>query len=297
MPFPIELLHYVRCSSDAGALSVDGASDAEFITDGQVRCSTCGRRYQIQQGILDLLATTSLEDTRSQLEMQVRDAKAKTSASVPSLGVEDAREIEATLACLGDGQGRVILELGCGTGRFTRELVRRFDKVLALDFSAESLRVNAQTLTADQCHVGFVRADVNQLQLRPASFDAALSTLYSNLPTRAIRLTSTQVVHTALKPQGKYVLSAHHQHLRRVLKRLPTADRYKNGIFYQTFTPASLKQELTAYFPNATLNSICVSLPYLGRFQRLGKFYSRVVEKLPLFNRLGLLLLSTAVKT
>ncbi len=296
--FPVSLLSHVRCNKDAGALAVEETASgaANFIINGAVHCLACGARYSIQEGILDLLEIATLQDDRSQLEMQVRDAKAKTEVSSQNRGIDDILEMEASLARLGPGTGKIILELGCGTGRFTRQLAQRFDAVLALDFSMESLRANILTLASERNNVGFVRADINQLHLKPASFDAALSTLYSNLPTREMRITSTKIVHDALKSQGRYVMSAHHQHLRRVLKRLPMADRYKNGIFYQNFTKASLKQELALYFPNAALNSICISLPGVSRFQRLSALCSRIAGKLPWFNRLGVLLLSSATR-
>lgn len=296
--FPVSLLSHVRCNKDAGILAVDekASAGAKFIINGVVHCLDCGARYSIEEGILDLLEIATLQDERSQLEIQVRDAKAKTEVSPQNRGIDDILEMETSLVCLGMGAGRIILELGCGTGRFTRQLAQRFDAVLALDFSMESLRANILTLASERDNVGFVRADINQLRLKSASFDAALSTLYSNLPTREMRMTCTKIVHDALKPKGRYVMSAHHQHLRRVLKRLPMADRYKNGIFYQNFTKASLKQELALYFPHASLNSICISLPGISRFHRLSVLGSRIASRLPLFNRLGVLLLASATR-
>lgn len=67
-------------------------------------------------------------------------------------------------------KGARVLELGCGNGDDTRELARRFH-VTGVDVSAEQIaraRANVPEAT-------FMQADLTELELPPASFDAVAS--------------------------------------------------------------------------------------------------------------------------
>src|SRR5204863_8855831 len=52
-----------------------------------------------------------------------------------------------------------ILEIGCGTGRFTRRLAERAQSVVALDLSAQMLRL-AKAQTANYPNIEYLLADV-----------------------------------------------------------------------------------------------------------------------------------------
>lgn len=68
------------------------------------------------------------------------------------------------------------LDVGCGGGRFTRELARRAGYVFGVDLSPSTLAV-ARRLTdeAGVTNVEYLRADVMELQLPPATFDCIVS--------------------------------------------------------------------------------------------------------------------------
>jgi SAM-dependent methyltransferase len=66
------------------------------------------------------------------------------------------------------------LDIGCGTGRFTRQLAERADSVLGLDLSPEMLRL-ARARCAGLDHVAFAERDVMQWDLPRAHFDAIAS--------------------------------------------------------------------------------------------------------------------------
>ena len=292
--FPVSLINLIRCNIDGGELAIERlTADGDYIIQGNIKCMKCGTVFKVQDGILDMLGKEIKDDKLSLYEMQVRDKIAID--AIETFNELDEMEVPSTLQRLGNTANKTILELGCGTGRFTRKLTGNCDAILAVDFSKESLAVNARLMPANQS-VGLVRADVSKLRLKQNSFDLALSTLYSNLPTSEIRLASSRCVFDALKPMGRYVLSAHHHEIRERLKGIKPAGEYDNGIFYQSFTKQSLRQELKGCFSKIDFSTICIWLPYISRFEAARVFISKMSERIPLLNNLGALLLATAIK-
>jgi len=296
--FPTGLLSSILCNQDEGPLRPRIPQVDNFIEDGEIHCEKCGATYNISHGILVMLDNRDSMNEISSYEMRTRDhAAAKDSIEnrASNDAVFDAMEMPATIGKLKRVEGLSLLELGCGTGKYTKVLGRSADSLLAVDFSMKSLQVNANSLQPCD-NVGLLCADVARLKLRPGSFDSALSTLYSNLPTPAIRLTSTRAVKTALKSGGRYVLSAHHRDIREVLRRTASSGTYDNGIFYRSFTAGSLKRELRRCFSEIRTVTICIWIPYLSRAGRTRAFVSRVSERIPFVNRMGSIILALCVK-
>jgi len=96
---------------------------------------------------------------------------------------------------------RQILEIGCGTGRFSRLLAGRAEKVLAIDISPQMIRL-AQERSKLYPNIDFVKGDVMTYHLPDNQFDcvATLTTLH-HLPTETILRT----IRRALKPCGIFV--------------------------------------------------------------------------------------------
>ena len=297
--FPVKLIDFIRCNKDRGSLRISGShTDGVFVLKGRVSCQDCGTTYEINEGILDLFDKTRCRNTQSLLELHTRDSIAKKfcEESYRSDNSLDAMEIPSTLRRLGNTRGKSILELGCGTGRYTRLLADSCNSILAIDFSRQSLLVNSKILSSGH-NVGLVHADVSQLALKPNSFELALSTLYSNLPSLGLRLASTKLVSNALIHNGRYILSAHHYDIRERLRGIPAEGQYNNGIYYKSFTAKSLQAELQDYFSNIEYTTIATWLPYLSRIRATRVSLSRICERIPLINKLGALLMATAIKT
>lgn len=296
--FPVCLIDALRCNNDAGRLHLETSDrDAHSVMEAKVRCEGCGAIYHIRDGIFEMFESNAPLDERSRFELNVRDREAGQTGD-RDLRFEtfsDRMEVPSTLERLGDTRGRALLEIGCGTGRYTRPLAKACGALLAVDFSRASLLVNAKLLPADG-NVGLVWADVSKLKLQEAYFDLALSTLYSNLSSPEIRSRSTASVFHALKPQGRYVVSAHHLSVLERKKGTSASGEYDNGIFYQNFTKSALRQELEKHFSKITIKTICIWVPYISRSKASRVFISRFSERLPILNQLGDLLLATAVK-
>jgi ubiquinone/menaquinone biosynthesis C-methylase UbiE len=94
-----------------------------------------------------------------------------------------------------------ILEIGCGTGRFSRLLVARAEKILAIDLSPQMIRL-ARERSRLHPNIDYVEGDVMSYHLPAGQFDciATLTTLH-HLPTSP----ALRKIRRALKPGGTFV--------------------------------------------------------------------------------------------
>lgn len=94
------------------------------------------------------------------------------------------------------------LEIGCGTGAFARDLAKRCKRVVALDLSAEMIRV-ARSRSAQFNNLEFQLADAMTWQFSRSHFDfvCSIATLH-HLDQRALLVK----IRDALKPGGVLVV-------------------------------------------------------------------------------------------
>src|SRR6185369_16514582 len=110
-----------------------------------------------------------------------------------------------TLHALNPKAGEVVLDAGCGTGAYLRQLCAVRSRAVGLDFSHGMLRVAQRNAP----RASLARADLNDpLPLREAAFDAALSSLVSEHLTNLGRFFDG--IFTALRRGGRFVFSAFH---------------------------------------------------------------------------------------
>ena len=90
------------------------------------------------------------------------------------------------------------LEIGCGTGAFSRLLAERARSVSAIDFSPEMIRL-ATARSSAFANIEFLRADITETEFPRAQFDCIVSiaTLH-HLPIRA----TLEKLKAALSPNG-----------------------------------------------------------------------------------------------
>ncbi len=78
--------------------------------------------------------------------------------------------------------GKRVLEIGCGTGNWTRILAERAESVVAIDASAGALKIAADNL-AETGNVSLRQADAYDLQSLDGSFDALFAAdFWSHVP-------------------------------------------------------------------------------------------------------------------
>lgn len=93
----------------------------------------------------------------------------------------DRREKRAVLDVLAPVEGREVLEIACGTGRFTVALAERDAEVVGLDISAEMLAQGREKARRAGRSVEFLRGDAGRLPFPDDSFDAVFAMRFFHL--------------------------------------------------------------------------------------------------------------------
>jgi SAM-dependent methyltransferase len=122
-------------------------------------------------------------------------------------GLDGAPEWPSLRALLPDLRGLRVLDLGCGFGWFCRWAGQQgAAQVLGIDVSDKMLaRARA---TTEHPAITYARADLEQLELAPGSFELAYSSLVLHYIVDLNGLLSN--VHRALVPGGRLVFSVEH---------------------------------------------------------------------------------------
>jgi SAM-dependent methyltransferase len=269
--FPLAALAWLRCPADRGTLHLDAppaAPTSDRAASGIVRCASCAAGYPLAGGILRLLPGLHALDPESAHEAELRDREAATFDRETRVQQEllNAVEVPAHLRPLRVFPGCAVLELGCGTGRLTFELAGAGAHVLAVDFSLASLELLAAALPPG-APVALVHADLTQLALAPHSFDRALATCTSNLPTRAHRLAMFRLVAEALRPSGRFVFSAYNHTWLHRRRGEAFSGRYHGdaNIAWRRFRARELAREVAPFFASAEWISVAPARRLLRR--------------------------------
>jgi SAM-dependent methyltransferase len=230
----------------------------------------------------------------SRLEIEVRDHDAVHGAASADDSPESLSEMESTLEALQPAADTSILEVGCGTGRFTRRLAALGNRVLAVDFSRESLGRLASRLDPSWC-VGLVHADCAHFEAAPRFADRVLSTLVSNLPDADARASMLRLAATALRDGGRLVFSTHNFGVRARLAGVPQSGRYRpGGIYRYLFRREEIRAETERFFGRVSGKPIVIVLPLARRFGVPLLPTSRFARHIPLAGGFGELLLVVA---
>ena len=126
-------------------------------------------------------------------------------------------------------------------------------------------------------------------------FDRVLCTLTSNLPTREQRLEVFRNAAAAIRPDGKFVFSAHYYGLRALVKRSPRSGYYeKHQIFRYLSGKRELADEALVQFRRVSCRPITVRVPFERQLHLADISIARVLERVPIINWMSDLLLVTA---
>jgi SAM-dependent methyltransferase len=295
--FPAALIATLGCPKDGQALTLQSAVAAvDAVEEGAAVCARCGSAYQIRGGILRLFSDESL-DEESRREVKARDERARDidpTADPWWTNLDDEMEIGSTLNALGVEPNELLLELGCGDGRFTVLLPARCRALAALDFSIQSLSALQRRLPAGT-RIGLIHADVTAFNVVPGMFDTVFSTLVSNLPTLAHRQALYALAAKALKPNGKFLYSVHHYGLKERIRGEAKSGYYSEGDIYRyLFTERECREELTNYFHLARVRFVKIYLPFARRLRLPLLRTSIILERVPFLSKLGALMICTA---
>lgn len=168
-------------------------------------CAVCRRTFPIQDGVYRLMpdelrdAGGSTADATSAVrqmadEMRQRDERASRSslfrrepAGSPLFWMNIQFDAVARLAAV--GRGEIGVDFGTGVGRYVPWLLERFERVVAIDFSFESLRALRSSLSLDQQdRCLFLQCDMSRLALAPGSAHGGLCVeVLQHVPESSLR--------------------------------------------------------------------------------------------------------------
>jgi SAM-dependent methyltransferase len=220
-----DLLNVVRCPRCQGTLAQEASASA-------LRCGGCAASYPIVRGVPRLAGESYAASFGRQWNRYdvVRDEEDEATFPVKTGAAP------AALA------GRLVLDAGCGGGRYARLLGRHVARVVGVDLSTAVEKASA--LCAGFPDVAIVQADLLDLPLADAQFDFAFSIgvlHHSPEPRRAFAQVASKV-----KPGGRLAVWL-----------------YRKNTPPQEWLNSALRA-VTTRLPARVLEPACVGLGLLG---------------------------------
>ena len=165
-----QLLKLLSCPECRCPLAIEVREcDGEEIQTGTLRCPTCKREFPIRGGIPRFAPAAAYASSFSFEWKQWRRTQFDTSTrrvSERSFNASTGWALEAL-------KGRLVVDAGCGAGRFTDLAARAGAEVVGIDLS-QAIEVAQENLRhRPNCH--FVQADILKSPFRPGVFDLAFS--------------------------------------------------------------------------------------------------------------------------
>jgi ubiquinone/menaquinone biosynthesis C-methylase UbiE len=170
----------VQCQR--GHLAPEEAVPEPRLIFGPVRCQTCGARYPVGEGLIDLVgeqkkargAQRAFEHPLVARSYE-RYVRPLLSAAVVRSGLDEQSEYLLLRSLLGELTGPV-LDLGCGTGLFARKLASESPRaqVLAIDLSRPMIEEAMAQAREAGAPVDFIRAQMPELPFHDGTLNAVL---------------------------------------------------------------------------------------------------------------------------
>lgn len=287
--FPKDLIGIVRCPRDGGALNLVPQSLEDTVFNAEVTCAECDFSYEIRDGILRLLPGQQPLDAGVLDEQEARDERADHYEKHFS-NWENDTELGVILSDPTLIREKRVLDLACGTGRFTRSLAVLASATIAADLSEKSLRIFASKIS-QKVKLGLIWGDAVQLRFVPSSFDLILSTqLLEHIPVRNNRISLLRSAFSHLKPSGAFLLTVYYYSpLRGILGRKQEGF-HAGGIFYHRFTDSEIRNELGAGFRVIETRPLLPDQRVLAWLSLLGAWAKGAVQSSILAHLVGQLL-------
>jgi SAM-dependent methyltransferase/uncharacterized protein YbaR (Trm112 family) len=166
-----DLLQWLCCPECKSELNLcSNSSDGDVISEGTLTCSACARVYPIRRGIPRFVQTDGYVKSFSYewnkwSRVQLDIAR----------GFRESEETfgEKTGYLPQNLQGKLVLDAGCGSGRFLDVASRWGARVIGVDYSFAVEA--AQTNVGERENVDVIQADIFKLPFKQCVFDAIFS--------------------------------------------------------------------------------------------------------------------------
>ena len=181
--------------------------------------------------------------------------------------------------------GNKILDLGCGPGPTTEFLLQAGYDVVAVDFSIQSLSINAHLCGGMSERALFVHADLNGIEFSDGSVGGIMmADFLQHFGDRKTQAAFLHKIFRALKPGGWFYLSFFNFNLFHRL--IGDVEGTRGGIGYRRMSlhdvrgmlPACIgveRQSVTNIFHGAGLDRIATRLPFASRLARMAVIEGR----------------------
>lgn len=251
-----ELLELIVCPEcSANLVLVDEESVGEEIVSGRLSCVPGTHEYPIRGAIPRFVENDGYADAFAIEWNEFRTAHLDSYTGLNRLDAEFRSFLDFPIERL---EGKLVLDAGCGLGRFSEIVLNYGGRVVAVDMSAAIDAAYANLNHRGNIH--FIQADVFRLPFRPETFDMAYS---------------TGVLHHTPDPPAAF------QELPPLVRpggRLMTMVYARYNKAYLTTVEAYRK--LTKRLPKRLLlklSYVAVPLYYVSKIPGLGPFVTRVL--------------------
>ena len=215
----------LRCPECHGPLTPTSAS---------YRCDGCAAGYPLVDGILRMLPTLSRTERQVQaaFDFEHRRFQAARYLRISSALIDNwLADVQLPKEYF---QGLTVLDLGCGSGRWTYAMASLGARVVAVDFCDAAVQVTRE-VTRDMDGVEVIQASLFRLPFRPEQFDFVVS--WGVLHHTPNTSSAFRAIAPLVRPSGHLYIMVYERRsplkivgtelLRMLLRRLPADTRYR----------------------------------------------------------------------
>jgi SAM-dependent methyltransferase len=204
-----DILPLLVCPTCEGALTIEGGATSDSVETGELVCSA-GHRFRIVNGVPRFTGHELNADqarTRDSFGYEWTELYPKQGHTESESEEERRVFLEYTRTLPSDFRGKVVLDAGCGNGRYAKFSNEWGARVVAVDISS-AVDVAAGNL-AGRGTVDVVQADLFRLPFREGVFDMAYSVgVLHHTPDAAGAFRS---VAKTVRPGGSFAIFVHAQ--------------------------------------------------------------------------------------
>ncbi len=275
------LVKYLRCIDCGGdiMLQINESKDDEIL-EGHIVCNACKTHYPIKNG-LPIFAS---ENYASTFGLQWNKFKKTQLDSFNGTDISKERFKSITGWDLSGLRGKTVLDIGCGSGRFSEICLRAGAEVIACDLS---MAVNACYENLSELYPGggfnVVQASMYALPFKPESFNYVFCIgviQHTPDPSKSIRCISSMV-----KKNGAIALWIYERNWKSYIG----TPGFKYLLRPLTKRMGMKKNDIFAAFLTVLFSPLILSMRYLGvigrMVLRLMPVASSYLVSLPLTNK------------